>query len=261
MVIMNKIKTRYYIANWKMYQSFASIKKFLSMCKRDQTFIGQNSNKYIGIAASYEHLYFVHKKLNKMGLHCGSQDCSHFVQGAYTGQFSVRSLQEMKLSFAIIGHSETRLYGGQSDAMIASKLKLLLAANISPILCVGETLTQKQGGLTLQSLYDQLEAALIFLQSYSGDAKIFIAYEPMYAIGTGIIPSRQDLEQVFYFLKNLVKEVPVAKNVMFLYGGSVSSETLPQFENIHEISGFLIGKASIDFQELKKIVQSDGRVI
>jgi len=261
MVIMNKIKTRYYIANWKMYQTFASIKKFLSICKQDKDFITQNSNQYIGIAASSEHLYFAHKKLNKIGLHCGAQDCSNFVQGAYTGQFSVRSLQEMKLSFAIIGHSETRMYCAQSDGMIATKFKLLLAANISPILCIGETLVQKQDGLTLQALYDQLEGILTFLQSHSGDTKIFIAYEPVYAIGTGIIPSRQDLEQVFYFLRNLVKELLVAKNVMFLYGGSVSRDTVSQFKNIDEISGFLIGKASIDFQELKKIVQSDGKLI
>jgi|GEM_PF-1249596 len=260
MINMNATKTRYYIANWKMYQSLTSIKKFLSLCKADENFRTQYSHKYIGVAASYEHLYFVHKKLNKMNIHSGAQDCSDFLQGAYTSQCSVRSLQEMNISFTIIGHSEVRLHCGQSNTMIASKFKLLLAANINPILCIGETLIQKEEGLTLQVLYDQLEEVLTYLQTYSGDTKIFIAYEPIYAIGTGVIPNKQDLEQVFYFLKKLVKELPIAKNVMFLYGGSVSSQTLPQL-NIDEISGFLIGKASIDFQELKKIVQSDGKLI
>ena len=115
-------------------------------------------------------------------------------------------------------------------------------------MCIGETLAQKEDKLTLQILYDQLEMILTYLQTYSGNTKIFIAYEPVYAIGTGVIPTQQDLEQVFYFLNNLMKEVPVAKNVMFLYGGSVSGQTVSQFKKIDEISGFLIGKASIDFQ-------------
>ena len=96
---------------------------------------------------------------------------------------------------------------------------------------------------------------LRFLQSYQGSVKVFIAYEPVYAIGTGVIPSKNDLQDVFCFLKSLVKEVPIAKNVMFLYGGSVSSQTVLQLQKIDGISGFLIGKASIDFQELKKIVE------
>ncbi len=143
-----------------------------------------------------------------------------------------------------------------SDELIALKFKMLVAANISPILCIGETLIQKQDGMTLQVLFDQLEPILRFLQSYDGSVKIFIAYEPVYAIGSGIIPSNQDLKDVFCFLKSLVKEVPVAKNVMFLYGGSVSGQSIGQLQDIKEISGFLIGKASIDFQELKKIVES-----
>ena len=257
---MNSVKTRYYIANWKSYQSLQSMKKFVAACQKDQKKSPISPSEYIAIAPSYEHLYFSHDKLSKLGIHVGAQDCSAFMPGAYTSQVSIQSLQDMQLSFSIIGHSEVRYHYGQTDAAIASKFKLLLAVGMSPILCIGETFEQRRDGLTLQVLYDQLEAVLIFLQKYKGDTKVFIAYEPIYAIGTGIIPSQQDLQQVFSFLKELIKEVPVAKNIMFLYGGSVSSQTVSQFKNIDEISGFLIGKASIDFQELKKIVQSDGKV-
>jgi len=246
---------KYYFANWKMYQSLSTIKQFLKDYKKDTTLQNSLHNKHIGIAASYEHLYFLQQKLKKSVLSVGAQDCSQFLQGAYTGQVSIQSLADMQIPFCIIGHSEVRQFLGQSDELIASKFKLLIAANISPILCIGETLSQKEDGMTLQLLFDQLEPVLRFLQSYEGSVKIFIAYEPIYAIGTGIIPSKKDLQEVFYFLQNVIQQVPVAKNVMFLYGGSVSSQTVSQLQEISEISGFLIGKASIDFQELKKIVE------
>lgn len=245
----------YYFANWKMFQSLRAIKKFLRDYKKDLNSSNHLIDKYIGIAASYEHLYFLQQRLKKTPLFFGAQDCSQFLHGAYTGQVSVQSLAEVQTTFCLVGHSEVRQYLGQSDELIASKFKLLVAANISPILCIGETLVQKEDGMTLQVLFDQLEPVLRFLQSYQGSVKIFIAYEPVYAIGTGIIPSKKDLQDIFCFLKNLLKEVPVAKNVMFLYGGSVSSQTVLQLQEIDEISGLLIGKASIDFQELKKIVE------
>ena len=247
---------KYYFANWKMFQSLAQIKKFIKEYKKDDNFQAAKTDRYVGIAASYEHLYFVQQKLKNSALHVGAQDCSQFLAGAYTGQVSVQSLSDLGASFCIVGHSEVRQFLGQSDELIALKFKLLIAANISPILCIGQTFEQKQDGMTLQVLFDQLEPVLRFLQSYDGLVKIFIAYEPIYAIGSGIVPSTQDLQEVFCFLKNLVKQVPVAKNVMFLYGGSVSSLTISKLQEIEEISGFLIGKASIDFQELKKIVES-----
>jgi triosephosphate isomerase len=246
---------KYYFANWKMYQSFAAIKKFLKDYKKDLSWQTDSVHKYVGIAASYEHLYFLQQKLKNSSMSVGAQDCSQFLHGAYTGQVSVQSLAETQTSFCLVGHSEVRQLLGQSDELIGLKFKLLVAANISPILCIGETFAQKQDGMTLQVLFDQLEPVLRFLQSYQGSVKIFIAYEPVYAIGTGIVPNKKDLQDVFCFLKKLVKEVPVAKSVMFLYGGSVSSQTASQLQEINEISGFLIGKASIDFQELKKIVE------
>ena len=247
---------KYYFANWKMFQSMTTIKKFIKLCNKDTDLQVSLQNNFIGIAPSYEHIYFVQHKLKNDAISCGAQDCSQFLYGAYTGQISVQSLSELQVSFCIIGHSEARQFLGQSDEQIALKFKLLVAANISPIFCIGETLRQKKEGVTLQVLFDQLEVVLQYLQSYQGSTKIFIAYEPIYAIGSGVVPSNQDLQEIFSFLKSLVQQVPVAKNVMFLYGGSVSSSSISQLNKIKEISGFLIGKASIDFQELKKIVES-----
>ena len=239
-----------------MFQSLAAIKKFIKLSNQDIDLQINDKSYRIGIASSYEHIYFLQHKLKDQTIMIGAQDCSQFLAGAYTGQVSVQSLSELQASFCIIGHSEARQLLGQSDEQIALKFKLLLAANITPIFCIGETLVQKEEGMTLQVLFDQLDSVLQYLQSYQGSTKIFIAYEPIYAIGSGVLPGNKDLQEVFSFLKSLLAQVPVAKNVMFLYGGSVSSSCISQLHQIKEISGFLIGKASIDFQELKKIVES-----
>lgn len=247
---------KYFFGNWKTYQSLLMVKKFIKNFNADEAWHQGLKDRFVGIAASYEHLYFLQKNLKKNSCLLGAQDCSQFAQGPYTGQVSIQSLQEMNMTFCIVGHSETRIYLGQSYEQVALKFKALVAAKISPILCIGETLLEKEEGKTLQVLFDQLEIILGFLQAYSDGLKIFIAYEPVYAIGTGIIPSQKDLQEVFYFLKKLREQVSIAKNIALLYGGSVSSLTISDLQNIDGISGFLIGKSSIDFQELKKIVES-----
>jgi len=248
--------TQYYFANWKTYQSLASVKKFLKDAKLYQDIDKDKNDLILGIASSYEHLYYVKKSLQKSSVLIGAQDCSHHSQGAYTGQVSVACLAELGINFSIIGHSEARSMLMQSHEVIALKCKMLLAASIIPIICIGESLAEYNQGITFQALHEQLEAILEILQSYTGSTSIFIAYEPLYAIGTGIVPEKKALQNVFYFLQSLIEQFPIAKNVMFLYGGSVSSLSISQLQGIDGLSGFLIGKSSIDFQELKKIVES-----
>jgi triosephosphate isomerase len=244
---------KYYFANWKMFQSFEACTKFID------DWNGYNfvvpSRKIVGIAPSYEQIYYVRQALQKNNIFIGSQDCSEHLLGAYTSQVSVQSLVQIGIHFSILGHSEVRSYLGQQDHTVALKFKLLLAANISPIICIGESLQQKKDGYTFQILYDQLQLIFDILQNYQGTTPIFIAYEPIYAIGTGYIPETKDLVEIFAFLQSLMQELPVAKNIRFLYGGSVSHTTVMQFADINFLSGFLIGKSSIDFQELKKIVE------
>lgn len=246
---------KYYFGNWKMYQTFSSVKKFVKDLKADKDWQNRLDDRYVGIAASYEHLYFLAQKLGNSFLLQGAQDCSQFTQGAYTGQVSVQSLLDVNIDFCIIGHNEARFYLEQSHEQIALKFKVLLAAGISPILCIGENLVEKEEGRTLEILFDQLEIILEILKKYTGTIKIFIAYEPVYAIGTGMIPSQKDLQDVFGFLQQLKNQVLIPENILFLYGGSVSSKTVISLQQINELSGFLIGKSSIDFQELKKIVE------
>ncbi len=246
---------KYYFANWKMFQPLQSSIDFIDQMSEDIAFSALSLHKVIGIAPSYEQIYYLQKNLKITNCIVGAQDCSEHLFGAYTGQVGVQSLAEMGVSFCIIGHSEVRHYLGQQDLSIALKCKLLLAANISPIICIGESLQQKKDGYTFQILYDQLQQIFDILQNYYEDLPVFIAYEPIYAIGTGVIPEQDELIQIFSFLQSLVKELPVAKNIKFLYGGSISHKNIACFAEITDLSGFLIGKSSIDFQEFKKIVE------
>ena len=258
---MKNTKMRYYFANWKMYQSLNSLQQFVKNFrdKNQQYYFDKNS--YIGIAPSYEHLYELNRESEELPFLVGAQNCSQFLQGAYTGQVSVQSLLQNKSKFCIIGHSEVRQHLGETDLMIATKLKLLLAAGIPPVFCIGETLKQRKEGQALQVLYDQLELALEIMQRDTSDTTIFIAYEPIYAVGTGVIPEREDLYNVFEFLDQLLQSVAVAKNVRFLYGGSVTSQTVHRLQCIEKIDGFLIGKASLDFFELKNIIIADNKIV
>jgi triosephosphate isomerase len=246
----------YYFANWKTYQTFDRIKNFIKLYTKSGGFRFKEPKSLVGIAPSYEQLWYTQKACGQSKLLVGAQDCSSFLQGAYTGQVSVPSLQEMQIAFCIVGHTEARRYLQQSPEEILQKFKLLVTAGISPILCIGETLEQKKAGQTFQVLYDELEAVLLSLQQYQGTLPIFISYEPVYAIGTGVIPSLQELQDIYSFLEHLIQNVNLQGNISLLYGGSVSSQTVGLLKTVDQIDGFLIGKASIDFQELKKIVES-----
>lgn len=237
-----------------MFQTLPGIKKFFNDYKKNNDWATSLVNERFGIACSYEHLYLVGQYLKKSSWMIGAQDCSQYVQGAYTGQVSAQSLAELKVSFCIVGHTEVRQFLQQTNDQIARKFRLLIAANISPVLCIGETLAEKNAGMCLQVLYDQLEPIIPFLQSYHGPVSIFISYEPVYAIGTGFVPAINDLQDIFTFLNTIIDQLSAKPFITMLYGGSVSSLTVKPLRSIPEISGFLIGKASIDFQELKKIV-------
>lgn len=245
----------YYIANWKMYQSLQGITQFVEQLSQDTTSTFNGYNARLKIAASYEQIDFLRRSLLGVSSVCyGAQDCSQYNKGPYTGQVSVESLADLGIDFCIIGHSEARIYLGQSSELIALKMKALLAMEISPVICIGETLQEYQNGETIERLYDQLSPIFTYLKEYTGNVKIYIAYEPIYAIGSGIVAKIEDLENIFNLLHLMIQQLSVAKNITFLYGGSVSSSSISCLKKIQGISGFLIGKMSIDFQELKKIV-------
>lgn len=197
--------------------------------------------------------------LAKSGVHLGAQDCSDQTSGAFTGQISALSLASLGCRYGIIGHSERRRYNSETDQNIAAKCMQLITAQIIPIICVGETAEQKEKSATFHVLEEQL--SLIIKQLVSVNAadittqEIFIAYEPVWAIGTGLVPTTQYLESVFNWLSSTLEKTGIKAEWRLIYGGSVSSKNIDQIKAIRAIDGFLIGGASLDFQEFEKIVK------
>ena len=175
----------------------------------------------------------------------GAQDCAPELTGAYTGQVSASSLKELGCDYCIIGHSEQRNH--QSDGIIADKAQVLISQGITPIICVGETHEQREALQTNQVIKNQLES---ILKLNMNNLQPIIAYEPIWAIGTGILPTNTQIIKAIDFIKSCFEST----DMRMIYGGSITSETSEALKEIENLDGFLIGKASTDIQELEKIV-------
>lgn len=170
----------------------------------------------------------------------GAQTVGFEKQGAYTGDVSVLSLKELGVQYCLVGHSEQRRYRGVTDEQVAQKVALLRKQGIQPIVCIGETVAQKHE--TKKILQTQLEQII-------GNESLIIAYEPVWSIGTGDVPSPEQLAQSVAIIKNLC-----GSQTRILYGGSVTDTKVALFGSY--VEGFLIGSASLDADRLKKIILS-----
>jgi triosephosphate isomerase len=188
----------------------------------------------------------------------GGQDCATGSSGAYTGQISANDLLQLGCQFCIIGHSEQRRHCGQTDEAIATKCGRLIDNDISPIICIGETAEENKAGSTLTVLQKQLAPIIKLLkerETVGADTEIIIAYEPVWAIGTGSTAPTNHLETVFAWLSKITNEVSCHIPWRLIYGGSVTSSHAAQIKKVKGFNGFLVGGASLDFQEFEKIVK------
>ena len=185
----------------------------------------------------------------------GAQDCSMFAQGAYTGQVSARSLKEIGCAYCVVGHSEIRQWYSLSDQMIAKKVHQLLLQGIMPIICIGESKEHKRSGDTLIVLERQLKLTLHTIYETNSKNNVLIAYEPIWAVGTDKTPDSDYLVMVFDHIASLLRDANISEDrVQFIYGGGVDYSIFQEFSHIPLLNGFLIGRASTNFQILKKIV-------
>tara|TARA_B100001540_G_scaffold77018_1_gene69444 strand:- start:326 stop:910 length:585 start_codon:yes stop_codon:yes gene_type:complete len=184
------------------------------------------------------------KRLKNSNLEVGAQNChENDDYGAFTGQVNSRMLKSVGAKYVILGHSENRK-AGENDNLINLKIKSAIKVGLKVIFCVGETLKEKKNKKTTQVLKKQIEKGL---QSIKNKSKIIIAYEPVWSIGTGLIPKSEDLIKSVLFIRNRFGK----KSPKILYGGSVNGDNINQLKNIKSIDGFLIGGAS---QDPKKII-------
>ena len=193
---------------------------------------------------------------DKWQIRYGAQDCSAQVSGAYTGEVSAGMLAKLGCSYVVVGHSERRQYHHESDELVNAKAKQALANEMSPILCIGEGLEVREAGEQVKHTLAQLDAGLAGLTSEQV-AKVVIAYEPVWAIGTGKTATPEDAQEVIGAIRvRLGQNHPtVAGEVRILYGGSVKANNIAGIMEQPDIDGALVGGASIDAEEFVKIVR------
>ena len=191
-------------------------------------------------------------------INIASQDVSSNDNGAFTGEFSSEMLSSLNLKYSIVGHSERRQYHHESDELIFHKTKKLIHQNISPLFCCGESLEERKSENHFNIVTSQLHKILNNLKP-SDFEKIIIAYEPVWAIGTGLTAAPSDAQNMHSFLRNLVKKSygdEIANNLSILYGGSCKPSNSKELFSMKDIDGGLIGGASLDSSNFESIINS-----
>lgn len=241
-----------FAANWKMFFSTKKAIHFYNQYKNELAQLGSHPDATIILCPPVTALSSIQELGLQKNLSLGAQDCFYESSGAYTGFISAQDLSELGCTYVLVGHSEQRLYGHNTNKIVALKALSVMQSKMKPIFCIGECYADRLNETMFNFLSEQLYDLIEFLKDYEGT--FIIAYEPVWAIGTGIIPSPEQIEEVFVWLQNFLhKQLPLLQPI-FLYGGSVSSKSMDTLQQISLLQGFLIGKASLDFQEFKKIV-------
>jgi triosephosphate isomerase len=193
---------------------------------------------------------------DKWQIRYGAQDCSPHPSGAYTGEIAGAMLAKLGCSYVIVGHSERRQYHHETDALVNAKAKAALANEMAPILCIGEGLEIREAGEHVRHTLAQLDAGLAGLTNDQVE-KVVVAYEPVWAIGTGKTATPEDAQEVIGAIRTRLGQnhPSVAANVRILYGGSVKANNIAAIMEQPDIDGALVGGASIDAEEFVKIVR------
>ena len=239
--------------NWKMNKTPKDGKLFISkvLAKIDETI-----NVDIIFCPPFTGLYNLDIS---PPFYLGAQNCYFRESGAYTGEISLDMLLECNVEYVIIGHSERRQIFNEENDSINNKVLKVIESGIKPILCIGETIDEMKAGEAYDIIKEQLISGLNCVQSLSN---IIIAYEPVWAIGTGLTASSEQINEVHIFIRKLLSQLfddKESKNTPILYGGSVNSANANELISIDGVNGFLIGGASLDvvkFSDIIKIVNS-----
>jgi len=232
----------YFVANWKMYGNLSSLNALNKVIKFSKS---KEINKgRLIYCPPYTLISTFSQKLKNCQIGIGGQNCHESESyGPFTGSINSHMLKNIGAHFVIIGHSENR-EKGENDKLINLKIKSALKAKLKVIFCIGESLSDKRKKNTKSILFKQIK---IGLEGVKNKSNIFIAYEPVWAIGTGIIPTSKDLFNTIEFIKSKFKK----KSPKVLYGGSVNPQNIMDLKVINNIDGFLIGGAS---QNVKKFI-------
>ncbi|MGI6587251.1 MAG: triose-phosphate isomerase [Peptococcia bacterium] len=241
-------------ANWKMNKTAKEGKSFLAGFPIDTSLYQRVE---VVICPPFTALQAVGEELRGKGLQLGGQNLYPAEKGAFTGEVSPLMLQDLGCTYVILGHSERRHLLGETDEFINKKIKAAFTFNLLPILCVGETLEQRQKGETEEVCRQQLKGSLKDVEG-NDVAKMVVAYEPVWAIGTGVHAGTADAEKTIAFLRRVISSTwgeEVGNAVRIQYGGSVKPENIKDFMSCANIDGALVGGASLKADSFYEIVR------
>jgi triosephosphate isomerase len=242
------------VGNWKMNGSIQNNQSLIESLKQN---IASVQRAEVAVCPPFVYLQQVSELLKGTVIGWGGQNVSQQEPGAFTGEAAASMLVDFSCKYVIVGHSERRSLYGESDKLVAEKFAKAQSANLIPILCVGELLEEREAGETEKVVKRQLDA-VINLQGVASLAKSVIAYEPVWAIGTGKTATPQQAQDVHAFIRGRIAEqdAGVAEKVQILYGGSVKGSNAAELFSKPDIDGGLIGGASLKADEFLTICQA-----
>jgi triosephosphate isomerase len=240
--------------NWKMYKTPTEAVEFVTRLKKE---LGAWDKTEVVVAPSFVALAPVAASLKGTRICVAAQDCYWEEQGAYTGEVSVPMLRDAGCRYVIIGHSERRAYFGEGDEQVNKKVKAVMASGLRPIMCVGESLKQREQGNTFTIVERQVKEGLAGVGKDAAQALV-VAYDPVWAIGTGKTASPAQAQEVHAFIRKLLSEIfgpQGAEAIRIQYGGSVKPDNVDELMAQTDIDGALVGGASLDVGSFARIVR------
>jgi triosephosphate isomerase len=242
--------------NWKMNMN---LDQGLKLVEDILLFSKPDENVLKIIAPPFIHLSAVHEKIrSRTDLALAAQDCHHLASGAYTGEVSASMIASAGAKYVIIGHSERRQYAGETSELLAQKVNIAIANDLFPIFCLGEHMEQRNANTHLEAVRMQLKEGLFHL-SAADFKKVLIAYEPVWAIGTGVTATSHQAQGVHHFIRQEINKKygkEVSENMTILYGGSCNAQNASELFACLDIDGGLIGGASLKANDFASIADS-----
>lgn len=230
------------VGNFKMNLSLDEVNEYIEFFK---------DKRYDNVIFAPTSIYL--SKFIDNGFKVASQDVSFAKNGAYTGDVSAHQLKSIGINYSIIGHSERRMYYDDSR-YVNDKLNRLLEEKIIPILCIGETKEEREQDITFEILSEEIENSFKNVDTNCLNS-VIIAYEPVWSIGTGVIPTNNDIIDTITFIKNYIKE-NYGVDIKVLYGGSVNNSNIIDLEKVSIIDGYLVGGCSIKYKDFDNLIRS-----
>ena len=254
-MLLNKMRRKLLVGNWKMNKLNSEAKEF-ALASVPFAALAKENNIDIGVCPTYLSLATV-KEFASKDMIVGAQNCHFKESGAFTGEISIPMLKELGIDWCLIGHSERRTYDNETNEKCNLKIKALIANDMVPLYCVGETLAEFEKGQTKAVVGAHIREGLADLTSEQVK-DLVVAYEPVWSIGTGKNASSQIAQDICSFIRGILKDMfgQVAEEIRILYGGSVKPVNVKEYLSCPDVDGALVGGASLKIDSFEELVRN-----